>query len=148
MQLTKNFTLEEMLESSEAREHNIIEQWSPPPEIIDKLRDLCVNLLQPLRDRLGPIFVSSGWRCPRLNTLVGGVSNSWHKLGEAADVEYYGPGGMMDNQAIIDKVKELGLPFDQMIDEAHLKWIHLSYSRTQCRRQMLRMVDGKYEFMA
>lgn len=144
MDLTRNFTLEEMLESATARENNIHEQWLPPAEVVSNLLELCFNLLQPLRDALGPIFISSGWRCDRVNQLVGGVGNSWHKLGEAADAEYHGPGG---NQAIIDKVKELDLPFDQMIDEAHLTWIHLSYSKAQCRRQMLRMVDGKYEIM-
>lgn len=157
--LTKDFTLEEMLESSTAREHNIAEQWEPPQEVIQNLTNLCINLLQPLRDALGPIYISSGWRCARLNTLIGGVPNSWHLLGEAADCEHWGTGQKSQghdadaitqawgNQAIIDTVKRLNLPFDQMIDEQYKKWIHLSYSTTQCRKQMLVMVDGKYTVM-
>lgn len=144
--LTKDFTLEEMLESSTARDHNITEQWEPPQEVIQNLTNLCINLLQPLRDALGPIYISSGWRCARLNILIGGVPNSWHLLGEAADCEHWF-NGLMDNQMIIDKVKELNLPFDQMIDEQYKKWIHLSYSATQLRKQMLVMVDGKYSVM-
>ena len=147
MKLTLNFTLEEMLESNTARENNFFEQWTPPADIIENLRALCVHLLQPLRDALGnPIVISVAYRCPRTNVKVGGVSDSWHLTGEAADCEYYGPGG---NQAMIDKVKELYLPFDQMIDEDKhgVRWIHLSYGKRQCRRQMLRMIDGKYEVM-
>lgn len=142
-QLSKNFWLHEFLESQTAREHHIDEQWDPPPGVIKNLRELCEHLLQPLRDALGaPIMISSGWRCNRLNILVGGVSNSWHLTGRAADCD-----NGEDNQKIIDKVKELGLPFDQMIDEQHLDWVHLSYDAFKNRRQMLRMVDGKYEFM-
>ncbi len=146
MKLSKDFTLEEMLESQVARANDITEQWKPPQEVIDNLCDLCEHLLQPLRDAIGgPITVTSGWRCRRLNEMIGGVSSSWHVKGMAADVEYFGPGG---NQLVIDKVKELNLPFDQMIDEQHLSWVHLSFSsHGQCRRQMLRMVDGKYEIM-
>lgn len=144
MKLTANFILEEMLESPTAREHKITEQWTPPSEAITNLRSLCTHLLQPLRDALGPITINSGWRCEKVNKLIGGVPDSWHRTGKAADCEFSGLGG---NQAIIDKVKELGLPFDQMIDEQHLGWIHLSYSETQCRKQMLRMVNGKYTVM-
>jgi len=143
MNLTKDFTLEEMIESQTARSYNIVAQFNPPPEIVDHLTGLCVNLLQPLRDALGPIYISSGWRCPELNTLVGGVSDSWHLLGEAADCEFY-RNGIMSNQEIMDAVKANNLPFDQMIDEAFLKWVHLSWSATQLRRQVLRMVHGSY----
>ena len=128
-----------------ARHHNITEQWDPPQPVIDNLLALCQNLLQPLRDALGPIHISSGYRCPRLNLLIGGALTSWHMDGEAADCEFSGEGG---NQAIIDKVKELNLPFDQMIDEAQLRWIHLSFGlHRPCRRQMLRWIDGKYEVL-
>ncbi len=147
MNLTKNFTLAEMLESRTARENNIFEQWTPPTDVVDNLRDLCDHLLQPIRDALGgPIIVSVAYRCPRVNVLVGGVSDSWHLTGRAADCVYDGPGG---NQAIIDAVKEHNLPFDQMIDENKngVRWIHLSYSKNQCRKQMLRMVNGKYTVM-
>lgn len=144
MNLSKDFTLAEMIASVKALACDIMEQWNPPQEVIDNLGALCSNLLQPLRDALGPIHISSGWRCPRLNKLVGGVPDSWHLTGCAADTEFYGEGG---NQAIIDTVKELNLPFDQMIDEFNLKWVHLSYSKKQCRKQMFRLVNGIYGVM-
>jgi zinc D-Ala-D-Ala carboxypeptidase len=137
MNLSKNFTLEEMIASDKAWVRDITEQWNPPREVINNLETLCINLLQPLRDALGAIHVSSGWRCQRLNQSVGGVPDSQHLTGEAVDAEFYGPGG---NQAIIDKVKELNLPFDQMIDEKNLAWVHLSYSkRAGNRRQVLKI---------
>jgi len=142
IQLSKNFWLYEFLESPTAREHKIDEQWNPPGGVVQNLRELCEHLLQPLRDALGPVRISSGWRCQRLNALVGGVSNSWHLSGRAADCDIDDK-----NQLIIDMVKKLGLPFDQMIDEQHLMWVHLSYDNFKNRHQMLRMVDGKYEIM-
>ena len=47
---------------------------------------LCHMVLQPLRDRFGPIRITSGYRCPELNRAVGGVKNSQHLQGEAADI--------------------------------------------------------------
>jgi hypothetical protein len=142
MQLTTNFTLEESIESQIARDHNIAEQFNPPAWVIANLTVLFRELIQKIRDALGPLHVSSGWRCAEVNRLAGGVPDSQHLTGEGADIEYYGPGG---NQAIIDKVIELGLEFDQMIDEAHLAWVHLSYTLAHPnRRQKERMIDGKY----
>lgn len=87
MKLSKNFTLEEMIESETARELNIHEQFNPPEGVIDNLIELCEECLQPLRDKLGvPIRVTSGWRCQALNTLVGGSENSAHLSGFAADI--------------------------------------------------------------
>ncbi len=57
---------------------NIAEQFSPPVDIIDNLKFLSINLLEKLRalndDK--PLFISSGYRCPRLNEDVGGVNTS------------------------------------------------------------------------
>jgi len=147
LSLTKDFTLQEMVRSEKAIELKISEQFNPSAEVILALRDLCINLLQPLRDHLGVIDIDSGWRCPRLNAAIGGVGNSWHVLGEAADCKHPVEDGF-DNMAIIHAVLELKLPFDQMIDEKNLEWVHLSYSRKQCRRQVLKFTDGHYEIIS
>jgi len=42
--------------------------------------------LQPIRDRWGPIEISSGFRCLEINKAVGGSNTSQHLLGEAADI--------------------------------------------------------------
>lgn len=146
IKLSKDFMLYEFLDSETATQNNIVEQWSPPIGVVENLRALCDNLLQPLRDALGEsISISSGWRCIRLNIKLGGAGDSWHLSGRAADTNCAsGP------QAIIDKVKGLNLPFDQMIDEMDHKghrWVHLSFDLYKNRHQMLRMREGRYEVM-
>lgn len=51
----------------------------------------CHMLLEPARQVVGPIIINSGFRCSRVNALVGGVSNSQHLLGQAADILFFIP---------------------------------------------------------
>lgn len=89
MKLSTNFTLSELIESETARKLNITEQFNPPEYIINNLTQFCHRVLQPLRDRLNrPIQISSGYRCPKLNKAVGGVADSAHTSGMAADIDY------------------------------------------------------------
>lgn len=83
MQLTKNFKLEEFIRSETAKKLGIANQ--PGEEEIARLGLLCANVLQPARDRWGPIQITSGFRCPALNAAVGGEPDSQHLLGEAGD---------------------------------------------------------------
>ena len=62
-------------------------QDTPTLEVVQNLQRLCVLVLQPLRDTLGaPVYINSGYRSKRLNARVGGVPNSRHLLGRAADI--------------------------------------------------------------
>jgi hypothetical protein len=138
MNLTKNFTLEEMLRSSTASRRGYKEQFDPAPEIIRNLTSLSDNVLQPLRDYLKvPIFVSSGYRCLRLNKAVGGACGSQHLTGEAADLQAV---GRMENRELFEAVKKAKLPFDQLIweygDQDNPDWVHVSFSARN-RRQVL-----------
>ena len=82
MKLSKNFTLEEMVATSHRRL-----QDTPRLAVIQNLQRLCVLVLQPLRDTLGaPVYINSGYRSKRLNARVGGVPNSRHLQGKAADI--------------------------------------------------------------
>ena len=55
--------------------------------MIENLKALCMEVLQPLRDYLEkPVVISSGYRCSEVNKAVGGVSGSQHLKGEAADI--------------------------------------------------------------
>jgi len=141
MKLTENFSLPELLESNTATRLGIREQFAPPQSIIQSLTDLCINILQPLRDELGPIKLSSGYRSAKLNQAVKGSSSSQHCKGEAADCNYI-KNGVEDNLTLAKKVVELNLPFDQMILEFgtvnNPAWIHLSYSRNRQRGEILR----------
>ena len=82
MKLSKNFTLEEMVATSHRRL-----QDTPTLAVVQNLQKLCVFVLQPLRDTLGaPVYINSGYRSERLNARVGGVLNSRHLQGKAADI--------------------------------------------------------------
>lgn len=86
VELVKYFTLKEFVNSETAKENNV--DNTPNLEQILNIHRLCVLVLEPTRKQLGgrPITVTSGYRCPALNRLVGGVSNSQHMTGCAADL--------------------------------------------------------------
>lgn len=85
MKLSEHFTLEEMVRSETASRNRISN--TPSQAETDWLKYLCINVLEPLRAHMGrPISVSSGYRCPKLNALVGGVAKSQHQYGQAADI--------------------------------------------------------------
>lgn len=122
MRLTENFSLEEFLVSQTAARHDI--NMDPPIEVIDNLRRLCVDILQPLRDTTGrPISVSSGYRPPQLNELIGGSTTSAHPFGRAADFKVHGITPLEAAQII----RDMELPYDQVIHEFG-KWVHVGIS--------------------
>lgn len=82
VRLTKNFTLKELCSTNHPKF-----QDEPTTQQIVNLTYLCAAVLQPLRDYLGePVIITSGFRSTRLNKHVGGVSNSLHTRGFAADI--------------------------------------------------------------
>jgi zinc D-Ala-D-Ala carboxypeptidase len=119
MNLSENFTLDEMTLSQTAARHGI--DNVPPPHIIRNLELLCVSCMQPLREEVSrPIFVSSGFRSPDLNSLIGGSKTSAHQQGNACDFRVSGLSPYDTCLLIV----EMGLPFDQVIHEFG-KWVHL-----------------------
>ena len=109
IQLSPNFNLSELIHSQTAIENAI--DNTPDEKSLENLKNLCKNLLQPLRDKLGkPIHVTSGYRCKELNRIVGGVPTSQHVKGEAADC-YCTDGPEFLLQLLLDS----GLEFDQAI---------------------------------
>lgn len=132
MQLTKNFTLEELTRSSKAKALRI--DNSPNAEQLANLKALAENILQPLRDGLGfPIKITSGLRVPALNKAVKGSRTSQHIYGEAVDINVSGK-----NKVIFDWIVE-NLDFDQIIWEfgtdAEPDWVHVSYKKNEVNRQ-------------
>lgn len=78
-------------------------------------------ILDPLRNRFGyPILVTSGYRHPELNMLLGGAKNSQHMTGEAADIC-----AGSNNQAVFNYIN-LYYDFDQLIEYNCYAWIHVS----------------------
>lgn len=130
----KYFTFEELTASAIAKRKGI--NNSPTPKAKANLEQLVDKILDPLRESYGkPIVVSSGYRCPELNRVVGGVSNSQHVTGEAADIRTLSD-KPKDNKKLFDLIIELKLPYDQVIDEYGYNWIHVSYSNKN-RSQIL-----------
>lgn len=79
------FTLEEFTRSSTANRLKI--DNTPSDEVIRNIEYGVQMVLDPLRRMLQtPITITSGYRCSALNKAVGGVSNSWHTKGNAADI--------------------------------------------------------------
>ncbi len=130
----KYFTLRELTKSETAIRHGITN--SPDKRIQRNLEKLVEFILDPLREAYGkPIVVTSGYRCEKLNRILGGVKTSQHVKGEAVDIRsaYDTP---EENKKIFDLIKDLNLPFDQLINEYGYDWIHVSYSELN-RRQIL-----------
>ena len=146
MRLTKNFTLQELIYSSTALRRNI--DNTPTKEGIIKLRLLATSLLQPLRNEVGSIRITSGYRSPELSEVIGSSSNSQHCRYEAIDCQYV-KRGSMDNLKIYKALIDLDLDFDQCIlefgnpapterlDTTHPAWIHLSWKISDNRKQVL-----------
>ena len=144
MRFTKNFTLQEMIYSSTALRRNI--DNTPTKEGVIKLRLLAASLLQPIRDSIGSIRITSGYRSPQLSEAIGSSSNSQHCRYEAVDCQYV-KRGRMDNIEIYKTLIERELDFDQCIlefgdstlksDPDYPAWIHLSWKITDNRRQVL-----------
>ena len=107
----KYFTIQELTRSDTAARLHI--DNTPDRDQIRCLELLVNNILDPLRARYGrPIYVTSGYRCRRLNDAVGGAYNSQHMLGQAADITVGSP---EDNRQLYSLIRTMRLPFDQLI---------------------------------
>ena len=125
IQLSEHFTLSEFTKSITAERLGIDNK--PGYEQVLAMRRLCREVLEPLRQHYGkPIRITSGFRCEALNKAVGGVGNSQHMLGEAADLSVPNEDVARDWFHWIVRNTD----FDQMLFEhsARLKsrWLHLS----------------------
>ena len=134
--LSPHFTLHEFLASQTATRTPIPEQFDPGDDIIECLKYLCNNLIEQLRELNGnqPLHISSGYRCPRLNSAIKGAPNSQHMLGQAADIDL---GSKTANQAFFELVKNSGFVFDQLINEFDFSWVHVSLTSDTNRQQVL-----------
>lgn len=136
MQLSPHFKLVEFTRSATAQARHI--DNTPNEEQIKNLKFLCENVLEPLREQFGPIIIGSGFRCPALNTAVGGVKNSQHKSGEACDIHLP---SIEVGKKYFEFLKKLPI-FDQLIWErnnprSNHYWIHVSIKRSGTNRKQV-----------
>ena len=148
MKLSKNFALSEITHSNTAKRLGI--ENEPTEKHLQNMQHLVDNLLQPLRDAVGPIRISSGYRNPSLNRAIGGSVSSQHCKGEALDIQFWQMGKMM-NELIYEWILDSGLEFDQMINEFDFAWIHISLKAKDNRKQVLEAYknedgDTKYKY--
>ena len=126
--LSQNFELGELIASDRAKKAGI--DNTPTLIAISHLEELCQKLLQPIRDAWGkPIKVTSGYRCYRLNRLVGGSPTSAHPLGWAADIRPVSGSYEEFEKFVIDFLINSDLVWDQAIRETSgkSKWLHIGY---------------------
>lgn len=123
MQLSPHFSLSELTRTEVRQVNN-----APPPELVRRLRMLAWAILEPVRDHFGkPAIVTSGYRSPKVNALVGGSATSQHMQCEAVD--FIIPG--VSTVAIVEWIKA-NLVYDQLILEGHNPkvpgsgWVHCS----------------------
>ena len=147
MELTRNFTLSELTNSDTAIRKGI--NNNPNAEQVEKLKALCENILQPVRDHFGRVKVTSGFRSVDLCIAIGSSRDSQHAKAEAADFECIG----VDNAELADWIYK-NLEFDQLIlefytpGEPNSGWIHCSYVPEGGRKQFLHAfrAEGKTKY--
>ena len=135
-QISKSFVLEEFTHSDTAKAKGIVNAIGQA-EVVN-LCALVHQVLQPLRDAMGhQVKIGSGYRCPRLNAAVGGVKNSQHMTGEAADLCI--DGDMQKGKRWFEWIKA-NCNFDQLIWEHNAKgtyWVHVSYRASGNNRKQV-----------
>ena len=115
IQLTPHFHLTEFLNLGKHPDN------LPTVQVLFNLKYGCQYLLEPARRVVGPIIVNSGYRNPRVNALVGGVKNSQHILGQAADIRPKDPAQF---QRLVDILR--ACPYtDQLLTGPG--WLHISW---------------------
>lgn len=130
MQLSNNFTLEELTRTSRTHLLNANREAAlNSKEITDNLKTLATKVLQPIRDYYNkPVRVTSGYRSKALNVAVGGSTTSQHSYGEAADIQI---DGISVDELFADiksgKVVDLDNVGQVIIEKVGgAEWIHIS----------------------
>ena len=139
--MTNNFTLAELTATKTGLPNAL------PKHLEPNLRALAENVLQPTRDALGAVKVTSAYRSPAVNSKVGGAKTSQHVQGQAADLKFDG-----GNDVLFHWIKD-NLDFDQLIwefgSDTAPSWVHVSYSSSKNRKQILKAVkhNGKTKYL-
>jgi zinc D-Ala-D-Ala carboxypeptidase len=145
--ITPHITYREATHSDTAARHGI--DNTPGAVELSRMRVLALRVFEPLRKGLGnrPIYLSSFFRCTKLNKAVKGSKKSQHIRGEAMDIDNDNNPDGPTNLEIFNYIRD-NLEFDQLIREEgndqSPAWVHVSFSAGNNRHQVLRSKNGKY----
>lgn len=136
---TKNFQYWEFISSETAVRNGIANV--PTDEEWQNIEYLAKNALQPLRDRIGkPLDINSGFRCKKLNDLVGSSDASFHRLGCAADID-------SDTVDLMDILETASmLPHTEIIAEFFPHgWVHIGLQKNRSD-QVVKLKDDNHNY--
>ena len=128
MKLSQNLSLNEVTKSDTAMRRGI--DNTPSEEHLKNLKYLAEKVFQPIREHFGvPIYISSGYRSPELNEVIGGSPRSFHSHGMALDLDQDGRNKGVSNADVFYFIKD-NLPFTELIwefgDENNPNWVHVA----------------------
>ena len=137
--ISKHISYKEGVYSNTATRRGI--DNTPNDDQLSNMELVAEEVFEPLRSYVGgPIKINSFFRCPELNTAIGGSHKSQHCKGQAIDID--DTFGRCTNAEMYHFIKE-SLNFDQMIwefgDDDNPDWVHVSYvsdkdNRNRCLR--------------
>lgn len=131
MNITENFTMQELTESQTAIRFGI--DNTPDDQAFRNLVSLAKSL-QNIRDLIDmPLIITSGYRCSELNELIGGSKTSAHMKGFAADIRSHTFGTPYQ---LCEAIINSPIKFDQLILEFN-SWVHFGLNQGKWRNQVL-----------
>ena len=139
--VTMHFTIEELYASETAK--RLGTDNKPSVQKMINLVYLAAYVLEPLRVAMSePVRIRSGYRCEKLNKAVGGVYNSQHLKGQAADICI--DGDMAKGRRWFNYIRD-HLNFDQLIwehDRSGTYWIHVSFVYPDFGKNRKQVIDN------
>lgn len=126
IKISDNFFLWEFIKSDTAKLAGIKSQYIIPINAVRNIVALTSNILQPLRNKIGMIKITSGYRCQLLNHYLNGAKYSQHLTGSAADFM------CEDQETAIKLIKQM--QFDQLI--IYPRFLHVSYDSKRSRKSI------------
>ena len=137
----KNFRYGDFIRSDTAKRYGI--KNIPSEKEWIAIEKLATKVLQPIRDKFGPIIITSGYRSVELCLKVGSTPNSNHTRGEAADIE-----PLNKNIKLIDIMEwvEKNLIFRELIAEYFPDgWVHVAY-RENDKAKIVKLKDDEHNY--
>lgn len=149
MNISEHISLKEAIRSNTAKRLGIDNM--PDNETLVTMQITAEHIFEPIRNKFNePIYISSFYRSPELNTAIGGSTRSQHCKGEAIDIDdVY---SKATNADFFNYIKE-SLEFDQLIwefgDDENPDWVHVSYNLGKNRMRILKAVkqNGRTQYI-